>query len=271
MGAEERQVRNVKMKWGDVKKTVNPLWAQGFRFYCMTPKTRHRVHSSWSTADWNMIWDSNFGDPYRADKRMPGVGEHQMQINPEDAKELGIKDGDYVYVDANPADRPYIGWRKDDYLYKVSRLMLRARFNPAYPRGVIMIKHGPFMASHKSVKAHESRPDGLALSEDTGYQANLRYGSQQSVTRGWLQPTQMTDSLVRKEIYGQRLGEGYAPDIHSPNTCPKETLVRIVKAEDGGMGGKGLWLPAATGLTPGNENADMQAYLAGGFVKVARK
>jgi nitrate reductase alpha subunit len=131
-----------------------------------------------------------------------------------------------------------------------------------------MIKHAPFMATHKSVQAHETRPDGRALSADTGYQANLRYGSQQSLTRGWLQPTQMTDSLVRKEIYGQKIGEGYAPDIHSPNTCPKETLVRIIKAEDGGLGGKGIWKPATTGLTPGNENANMMNYLSGGFVTI---
>ena len=49
----------------------------------------------------------------------------------------------------------------------------------------------------------------------------------------------MTNSLVRKEIYGQRIGEGHAPDIHSPNTCPKETLVRVIKAEDGGNGSRG--------------------------------
>jgi len=72
---------------------------------------------------------------------------------------------------------------------------------------------------------------------------------------------------VRKELYGQRIGEGYAPDIHSPNTCPKETLVRITKAEDGGIGGRGTWEPATTGYTPGNENDAMQTYLEGGFVK----
>jgi nitrate reductase alpha subunit len=30
-------------------------------------------------------------------------------MNPQAAKDLGIEDGDYVYVDANPADRPYRG------------------------------------------------------------------------------------------------------------------------------------------------------------------
>ncbi|MCH7884568.1 MAG: hypothetical protein IIC01_04895 [Planctomycetes bacterium] len=47
---------------------------------------------------------------------------------------------------------------------------------------------------------------------------------------------------------------------------PKETLVRVVKAEDGGLGGKGIWEPATTGLSPANENDVMKRYLAGGFV-----
>ena len=41
-------------------------------FYCVTPKTRHRVHSQWSVNDWVQIYESNFGDPYRMDKRTPG-------------------------------------------------------------------------------------------------------------------------------------------------------------------------------------------------------
>ncbi|HXH14071.1 MAG TPA: molybdopterin-dependent oxidoreductase [Alphaproteobacteria bacterium] len=264
--ADERQVRNIKLPWREAKLTKNFLWEQGYRFFCLTPKTRHRVHSSW-VVDWHIIWDSNFGDPYRMDKRTPWTGENQININPEDAKELGIDDGDYVYVDANPTDRPYVGWKPDDELYKVSRLLLRVKYNPAYPRGTTMIKHGSFMATHKTVRAHETRPDGMAHTEDTNYHAHLRYGSHQSLTRGWLQPTQMTDSLVRKEIYGQRIGEGYAPDIHSPNTCPKETLVRVIKAEDGGIGGRGKWGPGTTGYTPGNENETMRTYLDGGFMK----
>lgn len=267
MDADARQARNLKFPWREVKKTTNPLWAAGFRFYCLTPKTRHRVHSSWSVCDWNLLWDSNFSDPERTDKRSPGIGEHQIHVNPEDARELGINDGDYVWVDANPDDRPYVGWKKSDTLFKVSRLKLRAKYNPAYPRGVTMIKHAPFMATHKSVRAHETRPDGRAVAADTGYQANLRYGSQQSVTRGWLQPTQMTDSLARKEMYGQNIGEGYAPDIHSPNTCPKETLVRITKAEDGGLGGKGVWEPATRGFTPAAENDVMRRYIKGEFIQ----
>jgi nitrate reductase alpha subunit len=259
--SDARQVRNVKMPWNQVKDTVSPLWKEGFKFYCLTPKTRHCVHSSWGSVDWNIIWDSNFGDPYRADKRTPAVGEHQIHLNPDDAKELGLKNGDYVYVDANPEDRPYKGWKKDDPFYKVSRLMIRVKYNLAYPRGVTMMKHSTWMATAKTVKAHETRPDGRALAKDTGYQATLRYGSQQSLTRGWLQPSQMTDSLVRKNIYGHDIKEGYEPDINSPNTCPKETLVRITKAEDGN------WKPAESGRTPGNVSPAMNNYINGGFVK----
>jgi nitrate reductase / nitrite oxidoreductase, alpha subunit len=47
----------------------------------------------------------------------------------------------------------------------------------------------------------------------------------------------------------------------------KETLVRVIKAEDGGIGGRGKWAPATTGYTPGNENEAMQTYLNGGFMK----
>ena len=264
--ADERSVRNVKMDWAALRATVNPLWAQGYTFYCLTPKTRHRVHSSWSNADWNLLWDSNFADPARTDKRMPHVGEHQVNLNPDDAKALNINDGDYVYVDANPADRPYKGWQPTDPFYEVSRLMLRAKYNPSYPRGVLMIKHAPFMAVPMTVQAQKTRADGRAISAITGYQANLRFGSQQSVTRGWLQPTMMTDSLVRKNYYGQTIATGYESDVHSPNTCPKETLVRVTKAEDGGLGGVGTWEPATTGYTPGNENAAQRRYLAGDFL-----
>jgi nitrate reductase alpha subunit len=173
LGWDERTIRNVKLSWKNVKNTKNPLWAKGYQFFCLTPKTRHRVHSQWSDIDWLQLYDSNFGDPHRTDKRIPGVGEHQMHINPQAAKDLGIEDGDYVYVDANPADRPYRGWKPSDPFYKVSRLMLRVIYNHAYPYNVLMMKHAPFIATERSVKAHESRPDGRALSEDTGYQAKL--------------------------------------------------------------------------------------------------
>ncbi|RIK43472.1 MAG: nitrate oxidoreductase subunit alpha, partial [Chloroflexi bacterium] len=268
MGWEERTVRNVAMAWEQVKLTQNPLWEEGFHFYCLTPKTRHRVHSSWSTVDWTIILDSNFGDPYRTDKRLPGPGDHQLHINPQAAQDLGIEDGDYVYVDANPADRPYIGWQPDDPFYKVARLMLRTKYNPAYPYHIVMLKHGPFMATEKSVIAHETRPDGLAKSEGTGYMANLRYGSQQSITRDWSMPMHQTDTLFHKTKAALGFIFGGEADNHALNTVPKETLVKITKAEDGGLDGKGPWEPTRTGFTPGHESDFMEKYIRGATVQV---
>ncbi|MBI4549513.1 MAG: molybdopterin-dependent oxidoreductase [Candidatus Omnitrophica bacterium] len=264
---DDRSVRNIRMPWAEVKQTQNFLWEKGFRFYCLTPKSRHRVHSLWSNVDWHQIWDSNFGDPYRMDKRTPGVGEQQVHMNPQAAKELGINDGDYVYVDANPADRPYVGARPDDPFYKVARLMLRVKFNPAFPYNVVMMKHGTYIATEKSVKAHESRPDKRALSEGGAYQANFRYGSQQSVTRNWHMPMHQTDTLFHKAKVFMSFIFGGEADNHAVNTVPKETLVRVTKAEDGGLDGKGVWAPATTGFTPANESEVMKQYLSGGYFK----
>ncbi|OFV97704.1 MAG: nitrate oxidoreductase subunit alpha [Acidobacteria bacterium RIFCSPLOWO2_02_FULL_61_28] len=265
---DARTIRNIKMPWSQVKGTRNFLWEKGYQFWCLTPKTRHRVHSSWSNVDWHMLYDSNFGDPYRLDKRSPSVGEHQMHVNPQAARDLGINDGDYIYVDANPADRPYLNVNPSDPFYRVARCMVRVKYNSAYPYNIVMMKHAPYIATEKSVKAHETRPDGRALSENTGYQANLRYGSQQSITRNWHMPMHQTDTLFHKAKVAMNFLFGGEADNHAINTVPKETLVRITKAEDGGMGGKGIWRPATTGFTPDNENDTMKLYLAGALTKV---
>jgi nitrate reductase alpha subunit len=77
-----------------------------------------------------------------------------------------------------------------------------------------------------------------------------------------------TDSLFHKAKATMGFIFGGEADNHALNTVPKETLVRITKAEDGGMGGAGIWLPATTGFTPDNENDFMTEYLAGNLTKV---
>jgi len=271
MDAERRQVRNVKMPWSKVKTTRNPLMDRGYRFLCLTPKSRHSVHSSWAVTDWHWLWNSNFADPYRADKRSPGVGDTQLHMHPDDAKALGIANGDYVWVDANPADRPYIGHRKDDPFYKVARLMVRVSYNPGYPRGVTMLKHAFYMATPRTVKAQREREDGRALAAGTGYQASFRHGSQQSITRGWAPPMHQTDSLFHKKAGAMGFVFGFDVDNHAINTVPKETLVRITKAEDGGLDGYGPWARGRRGFSPGGESELMRQYLAGGLTKVKGK
>ncbi|MFQ5748864.1 MAG: hypothetical protein ACE5H3_05320, partial [Planctomycetota bacterium] len=63
---------------------------------------------------------------------------------------------------------------------------------------------------------------------------------------------------------------GFAVDNHGVNTVPKECLVRIVKAEAGGLGGQGDWYGAETGRSPGNVSDAMRRYIEGGLTKVVR-
>lgn len=264
--AEERTKRNVIMDWEEVKKTPNPLLASGYKFVFITTKTRHSTHSSWMMTEWNMMWGSSFVDPHRTDKRSPGVAEPELRINPDDGKALGIQDGDYVYVDANPEDRPYVGWKPDDPMYKAARLKLRGRYDPRVRPGMVISRHAPWAATPATVRAHESRKDGRTLT-DTGYESNFRSGSLQSCVRMYCQPTMMTDDLVRKNSVGQGISQGQGNDAYGVNTPYKEALVKITKAEDGGMGGKGAWAPTLTGFTPGNESQTMKNYIDGGFIK----
>ncbi|HJO05048.1 MAG TPA: molybdopterin-dependent oxidoreductase [Acidobacteriota bacterium] len=270
VGADERTVRNVKMAWDRVKETVNPLWERGYQFYCSTPKSRHTTHSSWSVVDWHWIWSTNFGDPLRVDKRAPGVSDRQIQMNPQAAMDLGLEDGDYVYVDANAADRPYVGWRPGDAAYHAYRCMVRVKFSPGLPYTFTIMKHTGWIATPRTVKAHEDRADGRALAADTGYQSSYRYGSHQSITRNWLMPMHQTDGLFHKKAAAMAFVFGFEVDNHAVNTVPKETLIKITKAEPGGVGGTGVWGPARSGFSPGHENPTFQAYLDGALTKTRR-
>ena len=113
----------------------------------------------------------------------------------------------------------------------------------------------------------KERADGLAKNPRTNYQAMFRSGSHQSATRGWLKPTLMTDSLSRKELLGHVMGQGFLPDSHCPTGAPRESIVKITRAEPGGLNAQGLWRPAALGLRPGYESEAMKKYLNGEFVK----
>ncbi len=267
MDPDRRSVRNIKLPWDEVKNTVNPLWEQGFRFLCSTPKSRHTTHSSWSTVSWHWLWSTSFGDPYRTDKRSPGTGDRQIQMNPIAASDLGLHEGDYVHVDADPKDRPFVGAEPDDPRTKAFRCMVRVKYNHSLPYHMTIMKHTGWIATERTVKAHETRKDGRALAADTGYQSNYRYGSHQSITRSWLPPMHQTDSLFHKKTGAMGFVFGFAIDNHGVNTVPKETLVRIVKAEDGGIDGKGQWKPATEGNTPGTESELMKRYIAGDLTK----
>ncbi len=265
LSCETRCGRNVVLTWAETKKTAHPRAAEGFRYIFHTPKYRHGAHTMPIDTDMVAVLFGPFGDLYRHDKRSPFVTEGYVDINPADARELGVQDGDYVWIDPDPEDRPFRGWQKNKRDYEFARLLCRARYYPGTPRGITRMWFNMYGATPGSLEGHKSRPDGLAKNPRTGYQAMFRSGSHQSATRGWLKPTWMTDSLVRKGLFGQSIGKGFLPDVHCPTGAPREAIVKISKAEPGGLDKKGLWRPAALGIRPRYESEEMEQYLAGKF------
>lgn len=266
LSCETRCGRNVVYTWAEAKKTAHPLMKDGFKFIFHTPKYRHGSHTMPVDVDMIAVLFGPFGDLYRRDKRKPFVGEGYVDINPKDAQEIGVQDGDYVWIDPDPEDRPFRGWQDNKRDYEFSRLLCRARYYPGTPRGVTRMWFNMYAATPGSVQGQKERADGLAKNPRTNYQAMFRSGSHQSATRGWLKPTLMTDSLVRKGLFGQGIGKGFLPDTHCPTGAPRESFVKITKAEPGGIEGHELWRPAEIGIRPKYESEAMQKYLAGGFV-----
>jgi nitrate reductase / nitrite oxidoreductase, alpha subunit len=266
LSCETRCGRNVVLSWADAKRTAHPRIKEGYKFIFHTPKYRHGSHTTPIDTDMVAILFGPFGDVYRHDKRSPFVTEGYVDINPSDAAELGVEDGDYVWIDPDPEDRPFRGWRENRRDYEFARLLARARYYPGTPRGVTRMWFNMYGATPGSQQGQRERADGLAKNPRTNYQAMFRSGSHQSATRGWLKPTWMTDSLVRKNTYGQSIGKGFLPDVHCPTGAPREAIVKITRAEPGGIEGKGLWRPASLGIRPRYESEAMKRYLAGEFI-----
>jgi nitrate reductase alpha subunit len=124
-----------------------------------------------------------------------------------------------------------------------------------------------YAATPATVAAQAADPGAPARNPQTGYVALFRHGSHQSATRAWLRPTQMTDTMVRKAYFGQTIGTGFEADVHSPSGAPKEAVVRVQRAEDGGVGAERLWRPLTLGLRPQAPSEAMSAYLAGDFLR----
>ncbi|HET9461507.1 MAG TPA: molybdopterin oxidoreductase, partial [Gaiellaceae bacterium] len=269
LDVETRQYRNVVRTWQELKLSKHPLTEKdpAYRFVFQTPKYRWGAHSTAVDSDWIAMLFGPFGDPYRRDLRTPWTGEAYAEINPRDASELGVKDGDYIWLDADPEDRPYRGASSDDDYFDVARAMMRVRIYSGMPRGVIRTWFNMYAATPGTVQAQKDVAGGPAQNPQTGYVSLFRHGSHQSGTRAYLRPTQMTDSMTRKAYFGQTIGTGFEADVHSPSGAPKEGFVKVEKAEDGGDEGTGEWRPVTLGLRPQDPSEAMQAYLAGEFVK----
>jgi nitrate reductase alpha subunit len=260
-----RQGRNVMLTPEELLKSQHPLVPAGYASVFHTPKYRHGSHTTPIDTDIMSNFFGPFGDMYRRDKRSPHVGEAYIDINPGDARAMGVNDGDYVWVDGDPQDNPFKGWQQRKEEYHVARLLCRARYYPGTPKGIMRMWHNGYMATPGSVLGHETRPDGLAKNPETNYQAFFRYGSHQSLTRSWLKPTHQTQTLVTRRHFGHEMTKGFQADVHCVTGAPREAMCRVLKAENGGIDGKGLWRPVTLGLRPTNESAAMRVYLAGGY------
>ena len=268
MDVETRQARNVVRTWEELRASSHPLHARdaAYRFVFQTPKYRWGAHSTAVDMDWIAMLFGPFGDVYRRDGRSPWTGEAYAELNPADAEAAGVEDGDYIWLDADPDDRPYRGAAKGDPLDDVARVMMRVRIYPGMPPGVIRTWFNMYAATPSTVAAQRAEAGAPARNPETGYVALFRHGSHQSGTRAWLRPTQMTDTLVRKGYFGHTIGAGFEADVHSPSGAPKEAFVKIEKAEAGGIGARGLWRPVTLGLRPHAPSEALTTYVSGGFV-----
>jgi len=267
-----RQMRNTTYPVEALLQTKHPLAERGFKYVFHTPKYRHGAHTMPIDTDYMAALFGPFGDMYRRDKRSPGTGEMYVDINPGDARKLGINDGDYVWIDGDPNELPFRGWNEPGrrHEYKVARLMARARYYPGTPSGITRMWFNGYMATPGTVKAHESRPDQLAKNEETHYQALFRYGGHQSLTRSWLKPTHQTASLITRKLGSHELTKGFQADVHCVTGAPRESIAKFTKAENGGLDGRGLWRPASLGFRPTSENPTVKRYLAGGVVRIKK-
>ena len=185
---------------GDRRRRRIPLIKDGYRFVFHTPKYRHGAHTTPIDTDMVAVLFGPFGDLYRHDKRSPFVTEGYVDINPAGRQGTGRR-GRRLRVDRRRPGGPALPRLAEE------RAGLRVR-PAALPR--------PLLSGHAArrdadvvqhVRRHARLAAGTAGARRTAwprtrgpnYQAMFRSGSHQSATRGWLKPTWMTDSLVRKD------------------------------------------------------------------------
>ncbi len=267
-----RQMRNVRLTTDELLASRHPKSDAGLRHVFHTPKYRHGAHTMPVDTDYMAMLFGPFGDIYRRDNRMPGTGEMYVDIHPEDARELGVEDGDYVWIDGDPDDLPFRGWndpaRAEEY--KVARCMARARYYPGTPRGITRMWFNGYMATPGTVAAANKNLDRIAKNEETRYQALFRSGGHQSMTRSWLKPTHQTQTLISRKSWTNEVTKGFNVDVHCVTSAPRESLAKFTKAEDGGENGVGVWRPVRLGLRPTNEREGMKTYLDAGYVHLSK-
>ena len=180
LSTETRQVRHVLKTVDELMISKHPLMAQGYKHIYHTPKYRHGAHTTPVDTDFTGVL---FGPSVTsiattsACPRSPRVHGHK----PSDAKELGLDDGDYVWVDADPRIAlPRLQGRNRGVQSGPAPLARAYVPGDASGRGANLAQH--VRGELRERQGHETRSDGLAKNPETNYQAMYRYGSHQSAT-----------------------------------------------------------------------------------------
>ena len=162
-----------------------------------------------------------------------GRARRTSRSTPATPRTLGVEDGDYIWVDADPTDRPFRGWKEDDAVLRGRpRDDARARL-PGHAAG----RH-PHLVQHVRRHAgHRRRPGARARARRrrTRAPATSRCSATAATSpaRGrWLRPTQMTDSLVRKAL----LRPGRSARASSPTCTRRRRTEGVVRARSQGRG-----------------------------------
>jgi nitrate reductase alpha subunit len=231
----------VNQKWDEARDAENPLYhEEGNQFYYNTPHPKYRTHSSWGMTDWNLVWSSrDFGstnaDPEGTERLVddfsfptgegetneaPPLGEAFVEINPEDAADIDVENGDYVRISGERGDL-------------VVRAMVSERQRPrsAGDVGQLTIWHGWWPQQFPD---DEDDEDGIK-----GYN---------TMTNIWLDPVQETDELVHKGVFGDpnvsdivdeeiawhgaELEKGYEETVWAPTGTNRDALVSVEKYEE---------------------------------------
>ena len=200
LSCEVRQGRNVVKPWAEAKNTAHPLAKDGYQFIFHTPKYRHGAHTMPIDIDMIAILFGPFGDIYRHDKRHAVRRPRATWTStPRTRKALGVEDGDYVWIDSDPSDRPFRGWQKNEQGSRSSRACSAAPATTRARRAASRACGSTCTARRPArYEGTADAADGLAKNPRTGYQAMFRSGSHQSATRGWLKPT-LDDRLARAQ------------------------------------------------------------------------
>ncbi|MFO1514843.1 MAG: hypothetical protein U1F83_18360 [Verrucomicrobiota bacterium] len=188
---DERTVRNVKLSWADTKNSKNFLWEKGFQFYCLTPKSPLRplvVGERGLASHLELqLWRSLSRGQTPAER-----GRAPTPHEPAGGARTWVLPTATMFTWMPILPTVLISARLSDPFYRVSRLVLRLTYNAAYPYNVVMMKHGSFIATEKTVMAQQTRPDGLSLTEKVTFRTSASARSNPSRATGTCRCTRPT-------------------------------------------------------------------------------